>query len=102
MDAARWVSLVPGHYHPPGTAGSVGLVGLVQTVYAYFAVHTSDWQLPEAPLSLTLGPQNCGPATPRSHQLGRRAACTPDSEPGRVNCSAEARTQTTQAAASLI
>ena len=35
------------------------LVGLVQTVYVYyFAVHSSDWQLPEAPLPLTLGPQD--------------------------------------------
>ena len=35
-------------------------VGLTRArVYAYyFAVHTSDWQLPEAPLPLTLGPQD--------------------------------------------
>ena len=34
-----------------------GLAGLVQTTYAFFfTVHTSDWQLPDAPLPLTLGP----------------------------------------------
>ena len=42
-----------------GPPDPYGLVGLVQTVYAYyFAVHTSHWQLPEAPLPLTLGPQD--------------------------------------------
>ena len=42
-----------------GPPDPYGLVDLVQTVYAcYFTVHTSDWLLPEAPLPLTLGPQD--------------------------------------------
>ena len=38
-----------------------GLTGLVQTTYAYyFSVHTAYWQLPDAPLPLSLGPQDVG------------------------------------------
>ena len=36
-----------------------GLTGLVQTTYAYcFSVHTAYWQLPDAPLPLSLGSQD--------------------------------------------
>ena len=36
-----------------------GLTGLVQTTYAYyFTVHTADWQLPDAPLPVSLGSQD--------------------------------------------
>ena len=42
-----------------GPPDPYGLAGLVQTIYAYyFTVRTSDWQLPDAPLPLTLGPQD--------------------------------------------
>ena len=44
--------------------------------------------------------RSCDPSKPTS--CGRRAACAPDSEPGRANCSTETHTQTTQAAAFLI
>ena len=53
LTRARGTTIILG---PPDP---YGLVGLVQTTYAYhFTVHTSDWQLPEAPLPLTLGPQD--------------------------------------------
>ena len=53
LTRARGTTIIVGPPNP------YGLVGLVQTTYAYyFTVHTSDWQLPEAPLPLTLGPQD--------------------------------------------
>ena len=42
-----------------GLPDPYGLTGLVQTTYAYyFSVHTAYWQLPDAPLPLSLGPQD--------------------------------------------
>ena len=82
-----------------GPPDPYGLVGLVQTVYVYyFAVHTSDWQLPEVPLPLTLGLQDLS-AVLRPLEATSWAdvpLALPDSEPGRANCSPETYTQTTQ------
>ena len=53
LTRARGTTIILG---PPDL---YGLAGLVQTTYAYyFTVHTSDWQLSDAPLPLTLGPQD--------------------------------------------
>ena len=42
-----------------GPPDPYGLTGLVQTTYAYyFTVHTAYWQLPDAPLPLSLGSQD--------------------------------------------
>ena len=42
-----------------GLPDPYGLTGLVQTTYAYyFSVHTAYWQLPDAPLPLSLGSQD--------------------------------------------
>ena len=42
-----------------GPPDPYGLTGLVQTTYAYyFTVHTADWQLPDAPIPLSLGSQD--------------------------------------------
>ena len=42
-----------------GPSDPYGLTGLVQTICAcYFTVHSVDWQLSDASLSLSLGPQD--------------------------------------------
>ena len=42
-----------------GPPDPCGLTGLVQTTYAYYVtVHTACWQLPDAPLPLSLGSQD--------------------------------------------
>ena len=53
LTRARGTTIVLG---PPDP---YGLTGLVQTTYAYyFSVHTAYWQLPDAPLPLSLGSQD--------------------------------------------
>ena len=53
LTRARGTTILQG---PPDP---YGLTGLVQTTYAYyFTVHTADWQLPDAPIPLSLVSQD--------------------------------------------
>ena len=90
MDAALWASLVPGAL-PSSWDRRIrtawwALCKRFMPTTSLSTPLTGNFPGPTPAHSWPTGPFCC-PATPRSHQLGRRAACTPDSEPGRANCS---------------